>query len=248
MGNSCNTKQQQSNLEKTVERLPMEVQLPVSHVSAFPGMLSPSHDVSSVLISPFECEAVAINSFSPPRVNGSRFVPAIKPDSITYLSGAVYQGQVVNGMRHGLGVFRDSDGNVFTGDFVDDHICGKGVYKLINGTRYEGDFKDDVQHGKGREVWPDGSVYEGEYKDGVKHGRGRYKFPDGSIFDGEFVEGNICGYVSSPGTPQLPGRIFLRGRVERQQKTRVWPVQIFRRFLLPGQLPKQSEAWTRHVF
>jgi hypothetical protein len=203
MGNSCNATQQQSNLEKTVERLPMEVKFPVPLVSAFHGQPSPSFDTSSILIAPFECEAAAMNSFSPPRVANSQFLPAIKPDSISYLSGAVYQGQVVNGMRHGLGVFKDPDGNVFTGDFVDDHICGKGVYKLINGTRYEGEFMDDVQHGKGREVWPDGSTYEGEYKDGLKHGRGRYRFPDGSVFDGEFAEGSICGYVGLTGSPQL---------------------------------------------
>lgn len=192
MGNTCKTKAQQNNLEKTVERPPISLKRDLKRQS------SDSEFLSRPFVEPFECEPAAAlfdSNFDNDSISG-RSISGINTETVNYLSGASYYGQMVNSMRHGKGTFRDSEGNVFTGDFVEDHINGKGIYRMKDGTRYEGEFKDDLQHGFGREVWNDGAVYEGQYSEGLKHGNGRYKFPDGSVFEGQFVEGSICGYVS----------------------------------------------------
>ena len=41
------------------------------------------------------------------------------------------------------------DGCSHEGEFVDDLREGYGVYKWPDGSKYEGDWKSDKQHGKG---------------------------------------------------------------------------------------------------
>jgi hypothetical protein len=64
-----------------------------------------------------------------------------------YASGAIYEGEWKNDVRH-----------------------GKGVYMYPDGT--EGEWKDDVWNGKGLLRQADGTIiYKGEWKDGVRNER-----------------------------------------------------------------------------
>jgi len=59
-------------------------------------------------------------------------------------SGTSYEGQYVNGVKHGQGVLNFSDGRVFRGDFVNGH-----------------------QHGKGTAISADGKMMRGQWQYGV---------------------------------------------------------------------------------
>ncbi len=59
-----------------------------------------------------------------------------------------YEGQVVNGLRHGKGVYTNSK----------------------EGVVYEGEWKNGLRHGKGVLKYRNGSVYEGDWERGMKWG------------------------------------------------------------------------------
>lgn len=131
-------------------------------------------------------------------------------------TGAIYRGQMKNGMRHGQGtqVWKDgsrfegewrndkangfgrlihSDGDVYEGQWKDDTACGKGRYYHVQGAVYDGEWLNDCQHGQGREEWPDGTYYEGSYAQGKKEGSGKFYWVDGSYYFGEFKDNTING-------------------------------------------------------
>lgn len=136
---------------------------------------------------------------------------------LEYLSsGAIYRGQMKNGLRHGAGtqVWKDgsryegewrndkangygrlmhSDGDVYEGQWRNDTAYGKGKYYHVQGAIYQGEWLDDAQHGEGREDWPDGTYYEGSYENGKKEGRGKFYWVDGSYYFGSFKDNNING-------------------------------------------------------
>ncbi len=132
------------------------------------------------------------------------------------VTGAIYRGQMKNGMRHGQGtqVWKDgsrfegewredkangygrlihSDGDVYEGQWKDDTACGQGTYYHVQGAVYKGDWLNDCQHGHGKEEWPDGTYYEGSYANGKKEGTGKFYWVDGSYYFGEFKDNTING-------------------------------------------------------
>lgn len=119
--------------------------------------------------------------------------------TVTYDDGSTYTGQVVNGKRHGQGLWQSrtgqyegqwqsdvqhgsghqtwSDGRVYDGQFENGKFAGKGrmVWHTQKGLlTYEGQYKDDLKHGTGKFVWADGRTYDGMWREGKRHGRGMY--------------------------------------------------------------------------
>ena len=84
-------------------------------------------------------------------------------------------------------------GAIYDGDMVNGVFEGKGRMLWNNGARYEGEFKNGLFHGQGRYEGKDGINYEGEFRNGVLDGQGRYESKDGSSYEGEFSEGHITG-------------------------------------------------------
>ena len=146
---------------------------------------------------------------------------------VLYHEGAAtYEGEFVDGERHGYGIYSDGSGSVYEGEYSRNkkHGQGKEVYstgKTYQGTwcdgqkdgfgkevfdgggEYEGGWKKNTLHGHGRRVFKDGSVYEGEYENGKMHGVGRRVFQDGSVYEGEYENGKMHGqgkYVEPDGT------------------------------------------------
>lgn len=122
----------------------------------------------------------------------------------TYEDGSTYNGQLIDGRRHGRGVWTSST-EQYNGQWKSDQRDGHGSQVWQDGRVYEGDFVDGKFHGHGRMEWhtPEGlMVYDGQYIDDVKHGRGMYNWPDGRIYDGQWENGkrsgeayytNLCG-------------------------------------------------------
>lgn len=112
--------------------------------------------------------------------------PAVKAkiERIEYASGNVYEGEMKDGLRNGVGTFRWSNGDVYIGEYVNDVRQGKGKFLYASGNVYEGDFFNGNFHGYGVFRWADGDVYEGEWKNDERHGNGKYIYADGSYYTG----------------------------------------------------------------
>ena len=140
--------------------------------------------------------------------------PKAKIERVEYDNGS-YEGEMVNGSRHGKGKYTWNNGSEYEGDWVNGKRCGFGVYRSYskneeNGTTYlsyiyEGEWKDSKQHGygvaKGYKVFPRfGHVfmkwsYDGPWVDDKKHGRGVYRDWDGNalsdhwkVYEGEWID------------------------------------------------------------
>jgi len=126
----------------------------------------------------------------------SRDRPLDQDQEETYEDGSTYIGQLVDGRRHGKGVWTSAT-EQYSGQWKCDQRDGRGSQVWQDGRLYEGQFVDGKFHGRGRMEWHtklEGlMVYDGEYVDDVKHGHGVYTWPDGRVYDGQWVNGRRSG-------------------------------------------------------
>jgi hypothetical protein len=84
-----------------------------------------------------------------------------------------YEGEFLNGKKHGLGVQFYPGGMVrYKGDFRYDDRAGRGTYYFTNGDKYVGYFEANVPHGKGTYYYSDGEQFVGNFRKGVREGYG----------------------------------------------------------------------------
>ena len=102
----------------------------------------------------------------------------------TWDDGDVYEGLWDHGKKEGHGIFKWKDGRTFEGEWQNDLACGHGVCIWPSGDRYEGDWVHGKRHGKGKASWSDGSHYEGAWRKGKKHGYGKLVKADGKVKEG----------------------------------------------------------------
>jgi hypothetical protein len=76
-----------------------------------------------------------------------------------------YEGEYLNGKRHGF-----------------------GTYIYANGNKYSGEYKNDSPNGRGTITFSSGEKYIGEVKNGKRHGTGTYFFTDGERLTGNWNE------------------------------------------------------------
>ncbi|KAM9797525.1 ankyrin repeat and MYND domain-containing protein 1 isoform 2-T2 [Syngnathus typhle] len=86
--------------------------------------------------------------------------------------------------RQGFGVQEFLDGSKYEGDFVDGLKHGKGRYSWQNGEFYEGSFYKDYRHGDGVYCWPTGDKFMGKFYLNWREGYGQHLFSDGATFKG----------------------------------------------------------------
>ncbi|XP_070816972.1 ankyrin repeat and MYND domain-containing protein 1 [Chaetodon trifascialis] len=86
--------------------------------------------------------------------------------------------------RQGLGVQEWPDGSRYEGEFVDGFKHGRGKYTWRNGEYYKGSFYKDYRHGDGLYCWPTGHTFTGKFYLNRKEGYGQQMFPDGATFQG----------------------------------------------------------------
>ena len=131
------------------------------------------------------------------------------------LNLAVYEGDMLNGMRHGfgrlttlkyvrLGTWRDDqftgwgresrrNGDILEGKFIDGRVTGKGILKNAKGNLYVGDFVESRRHGYG-ELDTNRIHYKGGFLGDRLNGRGIIHFKvEGHDFDGDFKDNEING-------------------------------------------------------
>jgi len=149
---------------------------------------------------------------------------------LSFSDGGTYEGETVDGMRHGRGEHRCANGDRYDGGWRFDKRHGRGEMVFVSGLRYVGEWADDKTEGEG-ECWypggqhyvgewradhrwgwgrlelPGGDTYEGEWLDDVMHGMGHFAYADGSRFEGEFVVGERRKgtFVSADGRSEYSG-------------------------------------------
>nr|ADD95793.1 hypothetical protein [uncultured organism MedDCM-OCT-S08-C288] len=134
-------------------------------------------------------------------------------DESTYK--AKYEGEYLDGKRHGSGTMVFPDGSVYEGDWARDAREGEGLYTYPSGDMYAGHWKSNLKHGEGtylyesnqdshlRGTWKDGEVdaaewvfndgtiYRGDFSDSAPKGRGAYSYSNGNVQVGSFQPGNM---------------------------------------------------------
>jgi len=110
------------------------------------------------------------------------------------LDGSCYEGDLLNGVRHGRGVAGYFNGCVYTGDFRKGQEHGYAELRDAMGSLiYRGMFEHGRICGQGTFYYPDGSVYRGEMREGTRHGHGIIWYADGSVYEGDFSHGVRSG-------------------------------------------------------
>ncbi|GMF24507.1 unnamed protein product [Phytophthora lilii] len=99
---------------------------------------------------------------------------------ITFPDGAVYDGEMRDGVISGLGRYVSSTGVVDEGLFVNGVLQGPACKRTFpDGSVVEGFFVDGQPHGRGRQRERHGDEYEGFFDGGARHGRGTARFEGG---------------------------------------------------------------------
>lgn len=106
-------------------------------------------------------------------------------------AGETYLGQISNGMKCGIGVYRWSDGSKYEGQWHNDSEYGVGLKEYANGDCYRGVWKDGLFHGQGVYKWKDGTLHEGSWQDNLEHGYGIKTYKDGSVQKGFWTRGEL---------------------------------------------------------
>ncbi len=107
---------------------------------------------------------------------------------IIYNDG-IYEGETVDGVPNGFGIYSYSDGSKYEGDWKDGCKHGQGKMLYFNGDIYEGHWKNELRSGHGKIIYCDGEIYDGGWKIGQRSGYGKKWYSDGSIYEGEWKNG-----------------------------------------------------------
>ena len=113
---------------------------------------------------------------------------------VEYDGGDVYEGEILNGKRHGHGTYTWSDGSFYDGEWKDGKKDGNGKQSHPDGSCYDGGWKDDKMDGFSVLVYSNQSRYEGHWSEGNENGHGMLTFANGNSYDGEWKDGNENGH------------------------------------------------------
>jgi len=121
-------------------------------------------------------------------INTDRNLYKNEPDGI-------YQGELKNSQKYGLGAFLWNNGNFYYGNWKHNQMEGYGILLYSNGGILQGYFKSNKLHGLGKSVYPNGDFYIGNWQNGMFHGKGAYTIKkENRQQAGEFRNGNLIRY------------------------------------------------------
>uniref|UniRef100_A0A3Q2WEQ0 Ankyrin repeat and MYND domain containing 1 n=1 Tax=Haplochromis burtoni TaxID=8153 RepID=A0A3Q2WEQ0_HAPBU len=93
--------------------------------------------------------------------------------------GSKYEGESINGLKHGKGRYSWTNGEYYEGSFYKDYKHGDGLYCWPTGQKFIGKFYLNRREGYGQQVFSDGAVFQGLYHMDQRFGPGVLKYPDG---------------------------------------------------------------------
>lgn len=118
---------------------------------------------------------------------------AFKPAPIRLGNGNSYVGNMANNLPHGKGKEVISNGDVYNGDYVEGKRHGEGTFEKKDDFIYIGTFRNNKFEGKGKKLYPNGDKFEGMFRNGKEEGTGVLKDIEGVIIkhgmwiDGEYT-------------------------------------------------------------
>lgn len=112
----------------------------------------------------------------------------------TLPDGRHYEGQWLEGQRHGFGTLTAPDGSHYEGEWRNGQRFGSGTLVTADGGRYDGEWAYDQPSGFGTRVTPDGETYTGEWAGGRRYGYGRLETAGGLVYEGTWVDGERHGF------------------------------------------------------
>lgn len=125
-------------------------------------------------------------------------VSALMRRRMRFPGGAWYEGETLEGVMHGNGVYRFENGDRYEGEFRNGYCCGWGVCKFKDTGSYVGEFREDQPFGAGTMFYQGGDRYEGEWLMGRRFGYGRYTYADGEVVEGMWRDGQLLRPCSCP--------------------------------------------------
>ena len=112
---------------------------------------------------------------------------------LIFKNGDFYEGDLDDGKKNGMGIFKNEKGDEFKGEFKWDKKEGKGEVKFKDGERYVGMFEGDEYCGNGEYYFGGGEVYKGIFVNGLPSGEGELLLKNGESFKGTFIDGKLNG-------------------------------------------------------
>jgi len=107
-----------------------------------------------------------------------------------------YDGQWEDGMKHGYGLLKFSDGGFFEGEFKENQIWGYGTRLWSDGSKYNGYWNMGEKDGEGTFEKTDGDTYNGDWVMNVRHGGGKWTKPNKQVIEGEFINNLPQGHCT----------------------------------------------------
>ncbi|CAF1085804.1 unnamed protein product [Adineta ricciae] len=105
-----------------------------------------------------------------------------------YPSGDVYDGEFLNELYHGHGIYTWENGDRYEGMWKHNHREGQGTWTwgeqtASAGDQYCGEWHADKKHGYGEYFQKNGDIYKGQFKDDKRDGTGIYQMKNGQCFN-----------------------------------------------------------------
>lgn len=156
---------------------------------------------SSVQYSPANAQMIPVAREGVAETTTTQSMESHSVQFLEWQDGSKYYGNIVNGCRHGKGIFIWSNGSRYDGEWFKNEMHGSGTLLLVssmdygstNWKWYNGNFQNGKYHGDGIFNWPDGSIYEGQWKQSRPHGYGSYESKAGGKYIGEWRYGTQYG-------------------------------------------------------
>ena len=116
--------------------------------------------------------------------------PSVSAPSSKPHSSSLYQGELIGGVRHGMGMEFNNDRRIYEGEWARGVRAGRGrSYFETGDLQYDGEWREGLFHGKGKLYANRGLVYEGEFERGLRSGNGRAIYPKQVTFTGRWSDG-----------------------------------------------------------
>lgn len=135
-------------------------------------------------LAPLLACVIVVSAVAAPGAMQDTGAPSPAKGVVTLANGDRYEGELVDGQPHGVGVLLSAAGWRYEGEFVAGRRSGQGKLLQADGTLYQGTFVNGRRTGEGQQQWPNGDRYVGSFVDGLRVGRGSQTYADGNSYVG----------------------------------------------------------------
>lgn len=114
---------------------------------------------------------------------------------LIYNDGTIYEGELLNGHKHGKGIFTMQDNTIFKGEWRNDSMVGVATIISSNGSRFIGEvINNGIKNGEGKITFKDSSTFVGQFQDDeFYYGTFTNKSQNGVwlIYTGKFINNQL---------------------------------------------------------